>query len=206
MCAIAVAFTCTGWLSSTMSIGNFGCETSAAPGCAKRELITLRKLNATMFRRADGSDTELLPTHAQATASETETQPADALPDALPDAQGKELEISLHTVDETAASESLHIVDSTTAGETADELMMTESDTNGPMDSSCSARQSLDVNCVVCMENRRDVVFGQCGHGCCCRSCAPKVTSCPLCREVVTSLLEFVECRTGDIVVVAPMN
>jgi hypothetical protein len=36
--------------------------------------------------------------------------------------------------------------------------------------------------CVVCLENKREVAFVACGHLCVCADCAPWVNACPLCR------------------------
>ena len=45
--------------------------------------------------------------------------------------------------------------------------------------------------CPVCLENRRrDVALVPCGH-CLCRTCAPRLNACPLCRSAVQSRLRL---------------
>ena len=41
--------------------------------------------------------------------------------------------------------------------------------------------------CVICMENKRDVVFRPCNHFVCCEHCSSKLTNCPLCRAVINN-------------------
>ncbi len=42
------------------------------------------------------------------------------------------------------------------------------------------------TECVVCMENKCDIIFLPCGHVCCCFNCESGVTDCPLCRASIT--------------------
>ena len=52
-----------------------------------------------------------------------------------------------------------------------------------------------DTDCVICMDNQKDTVFGPCGHFNCCRTCADhilKTTSkCPMCRSVLTFIIDY---------------
>ena len=43
--------------------------------------------------------------------------------------------------------------------------------------------------CCICLDDTPDVVLYQCGHQCCHRSCAEKLTTCPLCRAYITAKL-----------------
>jgi len=54
----------------------------------------------------------------------------------------------------------------------------------------------LDGNeCVICMENCKEVVFDPCRHRCACQSCASKLRSCPICRRnIAKRLLTFSDC------------
>ena len=47
-----------------------------------------------------------------------------------------------------------------------------------------------EVECLICMENPRDVVYisagaRKCGHLACCHECAQEETNCAVCREAV---------------------
>lgn len=48
-----------------------------------------------------------------------------------------------------------------------------------------------DGECVVCMDNRRQVVLYPCEHLCMCVACSRRVTQCPLCREPVVTRMEL---------------
>ena len=39
--------------------------------------------------------------------------------------------------------------------------------------------------CVICLTKQRSVAFVPCGHWSCCKRCASKITTCPMCREQV---------------------
>eukprot|EP01060_Flectonema_neradi_P023588 TRINITY_DN3185_c0_g1_i1.p1 TRINITY_DN3185_c0_g1~~TRINITY_DN3185_c0_g1_i1.p1 ORF type:complete len:303 (+),score=41.08 TRINITY_DN3185_c0_g1_i1:49-957(+) len=39
--------------------------------------------------------------------------------------------------------------------------------------------------CVICLTKQRSVAFVPCGHWSCCKKCASKITTCPMCREQV---------------------
>ena len=41
------------------------------------------------------------------------------------------------------------------------------------------------LNCAVCLVEQRAVAYVPCGHVACCRTCAPKMDTCPLCKAVV---------------------
>ncbi|PSN33497.1 E3 ubiquitin-protein ligase LRSAM1 [Blattella germanica] len=41
------------------------------------------------------------------------------------------------------------------------------------------------AECVVCMEEKCEVIFVPCGHMCCCIKCAEMVSDCPLCRSTI---------------------
>ena len=43
--------------------------------------------------------------------------------------------------------------------------------------------------CCVCMDDKPDVVFYQCGHQCCHQACGVTLTKCPLCRSFIRSKL-----------------
>ena len=43
------------------------------------------------------------------------------------------------------------------------------------------------LNCVVCMNGLRRIMFSPCNHVLCCASCSNQVTSCPLCRTPIDS-------------------
>jgi len=39
------------------------------------------------------------------------------------------------------------------------------------------------LDCIVCMDRARDVLFKECKHMCVCETCAETVTECPLCNS-----------------------
>jgi len=43
-----------------------------------------------------------------------------------------------------------------------------------------------DKSCVVCLENKRKVIYN-CGHYICCHTCSSKIDKCPTCRAKITS-------------------
>ena len=49
-----------------------------------------------------------------------------------------------------------------------------------------ASRKEAGERCVVCMEERKNVVF-QCGHLVTCPSCSLLLTSCPACREAISN-------------------
>ncbi|XP_043213529.1 E3 ubiquitin-protein ligase LRSAM1-like [Amphibalanus amphitrite] len=46
-----------------------------------------------------------------------------------------------------------------------------------------------ELECVVCMDHKTEVIFLNCGHLCVCRQCAGPLSSCPMCRQVVMQKL-----------------
>ncbi|CRK97313.1 CLUMA_CG010707, isoform A [Clunio marinus] len=45
----------------------------------------------------------------------------------------------------------------------------------------------IDLTCSICMDNKIDTLFLPCAHLSCCRSCAQKCETCPLCRNPIKS-------------------
>lgn len=45
--------------------------------------------------------------------------------------------------------------------------------------------RDMTTECVVCMDQKSDVVLLNCGHVCCCFNCSNSLTSCPICRNPV---------------------
>ncbi|XP_022758157.1 E3 ubiquitin-protein ligase SP1-like isoform X2 [Durio zibethinus] len=43
--------------------------------------------------------------------------------------------------------------------------------------------------CVICLEQEYNAVFIQCGHMCCCTTCASHLTNCPLCRRHIEQIV-----------------
>ncbi|VVC45175.1 E3 ubiquitin-protein ligase BOI-like,Zinc finger, RING-type [Cinara cedri] len=48
-----------------------------------------------------------------------------------------------------------------------------------------------ELECIVCMEARFDVLFIPCGHLCCCSKCSQKITVCPMCRTHILNNLNI---------------
>jgi hypothetical protein len=46
-------------------------------------------------------------------------------------------------------------------------------------------RRARELSCAVCLDAPRGVAYGPCGHVACCAECAPKVDTCPLCKQGV---------------------
>ncbi|XP_038209177.1 E3 ubiquitin-protein ligase LRSAM1-like [Zerene cesonia] len=50
-----------------------------------------------------------------------------------------------------------------------------------------------DGECVICMENKSQVVFVPCGHMCCCEICSHKdISTCPMCRTHIERIIKVV--------------
>ncbi|XP_056146953.1 E3 ubiquitin-protein ligase LRSAM1 [Lampris incognitus] len=49
-----------------------------------------------------------------------------------------------------------------------------------------SPEEPGSTECVVCMENRFQVIFLPCGHVCCCQVCSGALQNCPLCRSDIS--------------------
>jgi len=47
-----------------------------------------------------------------------------------------------------------------------------------------------ESECVVCLSEKKSVVFMPCKHVACCEICSEKVEECPLCREKVESKIK----------------
>lgn len=45
--------------------------------------------------------------------------------------------------------------------------------------------------CTICMDKKRDAVFQQCGHICCCIGCAKVMKSCPICQTTSKAIKIF---------------
>jgi hypothetical protein len=52
-------------------------------------------------------------------------------------------------------------------------------------DGECEVAQNTEQECNICLHNKRDVVFDECGHCCVCRKCLPKMRMkmCPACYK-----------------------
>jgi len=50
------------------------------------------------------------------------------------------------------------------------------------------ANSQVEAECVVCMDQRAEVLFGPCGHLVCCPPCARQLTECPICRATIRIL------------------
>ncbi|KAG1672346.1 E3 ubiquitin-protein ligase LRSAM1 [Nymphon striatum] len=47
----------------------------------------------------------------------------------------------------------------------------------------------MEAECVICLDNKCDVVFLLCGHVCSCHDCSRSIESCPLCRNEISRKL-----------------
>ena len=54
--------------------------------------------------------------------------------------------------------------------------------------------EDIDMDCIVCMDKDKSVVFAPCGHYCCCGDCATKVKNsqgkCVLCRKQIAQIVQ----------------
>jgi len=48
--------------------------------------------------------------------------------------------------------------------------------------------------CVVCLEGEKVVLFSSCLHLVCCKSCAEKLTNCPMCRKEISQKVNVFKC------------
>ncbi|EFC44201.1 predicted protein [Naegleria gruberi] len=55
-----------------------------------------------------------------------------------------------------------------------------------------SDREDRERNCIVCMENQREIVFLQCKHFITCSSCADQLRECPICRQSITKSMKVI--------------
>lgn len=45
-------------------------------------------------------------------------------------------------------------------------------------------------SCIICMDAPQETLFLECGHMCCCKSCANRLKGeCPVCRQVITRIV-----------------
>lgn len=49
--------------------------------------------------------------------------------------------------------------------------------------------ENPDIECIICMVNAKNRIFN-CGHYYCCDVCASRITKCPICREVITNIID----------------
>lgn len=60
----------------------------------------------------------------------------------------------------------------------------------GASSSKVNIRPSMDVcqeiECVVCLDNKPDIVFLPCGHVCTCAQCCSQLDDCPMCRQNIS--------------------
>jgi Zinc finger, C3HC4 type (RING finger) len=64
---------------------------------------------------------------------------------------------------------------------------------NSDLDGDAEPTDDKDKQCIVCWENKKNIVFLQCGHMCACVMCARKIVAdmktgrglCPFCREPI---------------------
>jgi len=54
-------------------------------------------------------------------------------------------------------------------------------------------QESLEIACIICMENPKNIVLLPCKHMCMCKQCYEQsaLTLCPICRVVVQSFMEI---------------
>jgi len=64
------------------------------------------------------------------------------------------------------------------------------STTSSTTSSSPSSDDSDRLNCIVCTENPRAVLFVECTHLVCCEVCASKLNLCPICRGKITTKIK----------------
>ncbi|KAL6067114.1 Cell growth regulator with RING finger domain protein 1 [Balamuthia mandrillaris] len=43
------------------------------------------------------------------------------------------------------------------------------------------------LECLVCVERQKEILFRPCNHVCCCGTCGVRLSSCPMCRATITS-------------------
>jgi len=46
-------------------------------------------------------------------------------------------------------------------------------------------QSGIDMTCIVCMNNTREIIFLPCKHVICCNICATQINKCPQCREII---------------------
>ena len=45
-------------------------------------------------------------------------------------------------------------------------------------------------DCIICLENKKSIIFGPCGHLYACTACSKLVKQCPICRNDITTKIE----------------
>ncbi|CAM9281402.1 unnamed protein product [Laminaria digitata] len=55
-----------------------------------------------------------------------------------------------------------------------------------------SAFDDEDDCCIVCFDNEVACTLVPCGHHCCCRDCAGRLTHCPVCRARITEMIKAI--------------
>ncbi|XP_013415725.1 E3 ubiquitin-protein ligase LRSAM1-like [Lingula anatina] len=48
-------------------------------------------------------------------------------------------------------------------------------------------------DCVVCMDSRSEMIFMNCGHVCCCKTCSESLPDCPLCRQKIVQKIRLTQ-------------
>lgn len=50
-----------------------------------------------------------------------------------------------------------------------------------------------DPDCVICLDRKKEIILSPCGHFCLCNTCCSKLDTrtrkCPMCRQIITSLV-----------------
>ena len=63
----------------------------------------------------------------------------------------------------------------------------TDTCTNDENNSTVSVAVEEQRLCVVCLDKEKDTILVPCGHFCVCKRCAAQLSSCPMCRKVISS-------------------
>ncbi len=68
------------------------------------------------------------------------------------------------------------------------------SQTSPQQQSTVSDEPESLTECMVCSDNKRDTLFGPCGHIATCSLCASRVKKCFICKEVIQTRTKIEEC------------
>ena len=49
----------------------------------------------------------------------------------------------------------------------------------------------LEITCITCLDNPRNIVILPCGHICCCHICTPRLDFCPICRQFIRGTVKI---------------
>lgn len=50
-----------------------------------------------------------------------------------------------------------------------------------------SKKEKNSINeCLICFENKKDILFQNCKHCCCCEECSKNLSNCPICRQPIS--------------------